>query len=204
MIELALFATAVTVWAAMVLFFWRAGAWLPYYILGSAGSAILFVVLAREILPLELALRAGTARGVDVLAGLAGLRTSVTWADPGAIVVIGVPHHQEWTHLNVGLESSGLLEMAALAGLIAFFPRGGAIDRSKVMAVALVATFAANILRVLVIVAFVAHFGQGTLDFVHVFLGRAIFFAMAVVIYWYAITRPTLKTVGARLHGGAL
>lgn len=201
--EIALFGVAFVLWTGLTLFFWRAGAWLPYYVAGSAGAAVLLVVVAREFLPLELALRASTARGVDFLASLVGIQTSVTWSDPGAIVVVGVPHHQEWTHLNVGLESSGLLEIAALAGLIAFFPRGGALDRSKILAVALLATFAANIVRVLVIVAFVAHFGQGTLDFVHTFLGRALFFVMAIGIYWYAITRPTIRTVGARLRGGA-
>lgn len=203
MSELALFGTALVAWVALTAFFWRAGAWLPYYVVGSAGSAILLVFLSREFIPLELALRAATARSVDTIAGLVGIGTRVTWSDPGAIVVVGVPHHQEWTHLNVGLESSGLLELAALAGLIAFFPRGGVVDRSKVLAVALAATFIANTFRVFVIVASVAYFGQGTLDFVHVFLGRAVFFVMAVIIYWYAITRPTLRTVGTRLKGGA-
>lgn len=204
MIELGLFLAAVAAWAGMTYFFWRAGAWLPYYVAGAAGSAILMVVLAREFLPLELALRAATAQSVNGIAQLIGIGTKVTWSDPGAIVVVGVPHHQEWTHLNVGLESSGLLESAALAGLIAFFPSGSVINRSKVLVVALAATFVANTFRVLVIVAFVAYFGQGTLDFVHVFLGRAVFFIMAVVIYWYAITRPTLRTVSARLRGGAI
>ncbi len=47
----------------------------------------------------------------------------------------------------------------------------------------------------------VAYGGQSTLDIAHVVFGRAVFFVLAIGIYWFAITRPTLDTVGARLRG---
>jgi len=204
MIALSLFCAAFLVWAGVTVFFWKAGAWLPYYVIGSAGSAILMVVGARDFLPLEFALRASTAYAVDGLSHLTGVGTRVTWSDPGSILVVGVPHHNEWTQLRVGLESSGLLESAALAGLVAFFPNGRLLHRAMVVALGLLASFVANAIRVLLIVTSVGYLGQGTLDVAHVFVGRALFFLIACVIYWFAITRPTLRTVHCRLRGGPI
>lgn len=197
-VVLLLFATVA--WASLVLFFWRARAWLPYYILGASGAAVLIVVISREVIPAELWLRVLTAYSVHGIAGLVGLSTTLA-QEPGTLMVIGVPHHQEWTNLTVGLESSGLLESAALFGLLAFFPTGNAQSRAVTLAIALAASFGANVLRVLIIVAVVSFAGQGSLDFAHIFLGRIAFFFMAMVIFWFAITRPTLRIVGDRIRG---
>ncbi len=190
---------ATIAWAALVIFFWKAGAWLPYYVLGASGAAVLFVVFSREVVPFELWLRIGTANCVNTIAGLVGLNTTLA-RDPGTLMVIGVPHHAEWTNLAVGLESSGLLEGAALLGLLSFYPTSGGRRRMVTIGVALLATFSANVVRVLIIVTVVSYAGQGSLDFAHIFLGRIAFFLMAMVIYWYAITRPTLRLVGDRIR----
>ena len=186
-------------WAVAVWFFRSAGAWLPYYVLASAGSALLIVFASREIVPIEFGIRASTAFAVHHLAGLVGIQTDVVRTDPGAILIVGVRHGNEWTHLNVGLETSGLLEGAALFGLVAFFPAQGGLGRVAVVLLALAASFGANILRVMIIVTIVAYQGQGLLDLAHIVLGRIVFFALAIGIYWLAITKPTLRTVGARL-----
>jgi exosortase family protein XrtG len=197
--ELVAYLAVVAVWAAVVGFFWRARAWLPYYVLAAAGSAILLVVAAREFLPIEDLLRVATASSVHLLAPLLGVRTTLDHVDAGSLMVIGVPHHNQWTVLSVGLESSGLLESAALFGLVAFFPASGRFSRVAIIAVALALTFAANVFRVLIIVASVAYLGQGSLDFAHIVLGRLVFFAIAIAIFWFAITRPSLRRVSRRL-----
>jgi hypothetical protein len=53
----------------------------------------------------------------------------------------------------------------------------------------------------LVIVMAVGWGGQGTLEIAHVVLGRLVFFVLAIGIYWFAITRPTLRAVSTRLQG---
>lgn len=191
---------AVAVWAAAVYFFWKVGAWLPYYIAGSAGSALFIVVFARNVLPLETALRAATANTVNLISGAVGVHTTVQRVDLGDLLVVGVPHHQEWTRLSIGLECSGLLEAAVLVGLVSFFPANGFRKRVGLLMVALVATFVANVIRMLVIVGAVGFAGQDALNFAHVVLGRVTFFALAIGIYWFVITKPTLKTVGQRLR----
>jgi exosortase family protein XrtG len=197
--EALIFAAVVLVWLAAVVFFRRAHAWLPYYVAGAAGSAILLVIGAREFVPLEQLLREATALTVHGLTPLIGVQTTLHSVEPGSLLVIGVPHHNEWTVLSVGLESSGLLEAAALLGLVAFFPAYTGLSRLAAILVALALTLAANVVRVLIIVASVAYVGQGSLDFAHLFLGRLVFFVMAIAIFWFVITRPTLRRVSRRL-----
>lgn len=200
MAGVALLLAGAAVWAVLVRFFWKAGAWLPYFVTGAAGCAFLLVVLLREFLPGETLLRAATAGSVNSVAWALGVHTHVTAADPGDLLVVGVPHHNEWTILSIGIECSGLLEIATLFGLVLFFPALPLPKRLFVLAVAMGLTFAANIVRMLVIVVAVAYGGQSTLEIAHVVLGRAVFFVLAIGIYWFAITRPTLNAVGSRLR----
>jgi exosortase family protein XrtG len=201
-VALVVISAAAAAWALLTLFFRKARAWLPYYVLGAAGSALLIVFTSRELLPIEDWLREATAHTVHFLSPALGVRTALLHLSPGSLMVVGVPHHREWTHLNVGLESSGLLEAAALTGLVLFFPAQGVRRRLLTLLLALVLTFAANIIRVLVIVAAVSYGGQGFLEVAHVVLGRVVFFLLAMGIYWFAITRPTLRAVAARLDEG--
>lgn len=187
-------------WAVIVRFFWKAGAWLPYFVAGAAGCAFLLLLLLRDFLPGETLLRAATAGSVNCVAWTLGVHTRVSAANPGDLLVIGVPHHNEWTLLSIGIECSGLLEICTLFGLVLFFPALPMPKRLLVLAAAIGLTFAANIVRMLVIVMAVAYGGQSSLEIAHVVLGRAVFFVLAVGIYWFAITRPTLNAVGARLR----
>ena len=199
MAGLVLFLAVTVAWAATVTFFWRVRAWLPYYILGAAGCAVLVVIASREFLPVESIIRQATAQSVDMLAPLLGVQTTLRHVDPGSLMVIGVPHQQEWTVLSVGLESSGLLESAALFGLVAFFPAQTKGSRVATVVIALALTFLANVFRVLIIVATVGYLGQDYLGFAHVVLGRVVFFVIAIGIFWFAITSPTLRRVNRRL-----
>lgn len=200
MVALALLVPAVVGWALLVRFFWKAGAWLPYFVVGAAGCAFLMVVAMREVVPGEEALRAATAFMVNQSAWLLGIHTRVTASSPGDVLIVGVPYHNEWTLLSIGIECSGLLEMATLFGLVLFFPAMPMPKRLRVLGFALALTFLANIIRMLVIVLSVAYGGQSTLEIAHVVLGRLVFFILAIGIYWFAITRPTLAAVSMRLR----
>lgn len=199
MVALAWLAPTAVVWGFSVRFFWKAGAWLPYFVLGSAGAAFLLIVGMREVVPGEDLLRAATAFMVDRTAWMLGVHTTITDASSGDLLVVGVPHHNEWTLLTIGIECSGLLELATLFGLVSFFPALRPPKRIGVLGVALVLTFLANVVRMLVIVLALAYGGQAMLDIAHVVLGRLVFFVLAIGIYWFAITRPTINAVSARL-----
>lgn len=199
MVALVVLVLAAAGWALLVRFFWKAGAWLPYFVAGAAGCAFLLIVGLREVVPGETLLRAATAATVNQTAWLLGVHTRVTAASPGDLLVVGVPHHNEWTMLSIGIECSGLLELCTLFGLVLFFPALPMPRRLRVLALALGLTFIANIVRMVVIVLAVAYGGQSTLEIAHVVFGRLVFFVLAIGIYWFAITRPTLEAVSARL-----
>ena len=115
------FAPVCIAWALLTAFFWRAGAWILYFVLGAAGFAVLAVVAMRELVPGELAVRVATAHAVHAVSWLLGVRTALFDDRAGDLLVIGVPHHQEWTKLTIGIECSGVLETAALMGLGLFY-----------------------------------------------------------------------------------
>lgn len=202
MSQILLFAVAALTWGLVTGFFWRARAWLPYYAIGSSGLAILLVIASREFLPIEDFCRVAAASAVNAVAPLIGVKTTIETVEAGSLLVIGVPHHTEWTVLAVGLESSGLLESAALIGLVGFFPAQSLRLRTLTIVAALLATFVANVARLLIIVASVGYLGQGYLDFAHIVLGRIVFFIFAIAVFWFAVTRPTLRRVNKRVTGG--
>lgn len=204
MSELAWLTGAFASWVCVVWFFRRAGAWVPYYLVGSAGLAILIVVAGRTVLPLELGMRMLTAGGATLLTRAVGIASIIASQDPGTIVVTGVQAPEQRTALTVGLESSGLLEAAALVGLVAFLPVDRWPGRVRRVGLTLIATIAANVLRVSVIVLVLALAGQSWLDFAHLFLARVLFFFATAAIFWFAVTRPTMSAVRHRIAHGAV
>ncbi|MBC7222668.1 MAG: archaeosortase/exosortase family protein [Anaerolineae bacterium] len=187
------------VWLALVLVLRRNRIWLFYYLVAAVGFCFGLVVLLRNLLPGEAALAMATAYGTHYLAGLLDIPTRVFRSAPGLLLVLVIAQRSGWTALQVGLESSGLLEMSVLTGLLAFYPGIPLPRRVASLAVGLVATYVANVLRVLIIVA-VLHFqGKDSLLFAHTFLGRAFFFAVTVAIYWYLMTRSSLQVLRERV-----
>ena len=183
----------------MLLFFRSHRNWLPYYIIGSVGSAFLIIGLGRTLFLLETTLRSLTAQSVHQIAGLVGVTTQVFPAVPGALMVLVVPQEMGWTELNVGVESSGLLEIGVISGMVGFYPGWSLRKRLKIIALGVGATYLANLVRISFIVATLHWGGKEWLFISHTILGRLIFFALMVAIFWLIFSLPTLRTVRHRL-----
>jgi len=192
---------AALVWLALVLIMRRNRIWLFYYLIAAVGFCFGVVLVCRNLLPGESLLAMATAHGTHRLASLLNIPTRVFPAAPGLLLVLVIVQQSGWTALQVGLESSGLLEMAVLAGLILFYPGMPLQRRVMALVAGLLATYVANILRVLLIVAVVHYAGKDALLLAHTFLGRAFFFAVTLVIYWFVMTRPTLEVLRGRVLG---
>lgn len=67
------------------------------------------------------------------------------------------------------------------------------------MVVGLVATYVINILRLLVIIGFLHWGGKDMAWLAHSVIGRAVFFALIVAVYWFVFTRATLRSVRERV-----
>lgn len=98
-----------------------------------------------------------------------------------------------WTVLQVGIESSGLLEISVLVSLLLFYPGWSLTRRAFLIGMGAIAMWGANIIRMLVIVVMLNQFGKEALVLAHMYVGKAVFFVLVIAIFWTLITRTTLR-----------
>ncbi len=178
-------------WLLGVLFLRRYRVWLLYYLLGSVGAAYWIILIARNVLGLEPLLAHSVAQAVHVVAGLAGIETRIFRNAPGILLVLVVAQPVGWTVLQIGVESSGLLEIGVLISLLGFYPGWSPLRRVGSIFVGVLASWAANVVRLFVIVVLLHLYGKEALVLAHTFVGKLVFFVLTIAIYWYLITRPS-------------
>jgi exosortase family protein XrtG len=182
----------VLLWAAGVAFFHRQRIWILYYALGAVGLALILVGSVQRLLPRGSGLEAATAYGAHYLANAVGIPTRIFQAAPDTVLVMVISQEIGWTALQVGVECSGLLETAIFVGLVAFYPGWPRRRRAAAIACGVIATYVANLARMLLIIAIMHSMGKDWLLFAHTLVGKFAFFVLVVVIYWYLLTLPTI------------
>ncbi len=192
--ELWLVGVLISLWLLVVAFFRLNRIWLPYYIIGSVGLAFVIIFVGRAT-GLEQALQIGVAAGVHATSLALGLPTEIFQSSPGAILVLVISQDIGWTMLQVTVESSGLLESGVIAGMLLFYPGWSGRKRIWFTIAAITLTYFANVIRLMVIVGTLHYMGKSSLLISHTIIGRAVFFALVIAIYWFLMTRPTLRTV---------
>jgi len=181
-------------WLAAVIFFRIYRVWLPYYGLAAIGSAYWLVALANA-LQWQIPLARLVAFSVSQFSAWLGIATQTFENAPGLLMVLVITQEVGWTVLQVGVESSGMLEAIVLFSLVLFYPGWTWPRRLFSVLVGLFMTWGANILRLMIIVVLLHWLGKPVLVIAHTFLAKAAFFGMTVAIYWFLITRPTLTLV---------
>ncbi len=196
-------ALLISLWLLAVLFFRANRIWLPYYLLGSVGLAFVIIFVGRAT-PVEELMESGVAYATYGIANALQVDAQVFQAAPGALMlfVVGqvVGHDRGWTMVQVTVECSSLLETGVIAGMVGFYPAWPMGKRLALALAGVVATFAANIVRLTVIIGALHWFGKDSLFISHTVIGRWVFFVLVVAIFWYIITRPTLGTVRRKLE----
>jgi exosortase family protein XrtG len=135
---------------------------------------------------------------VHITSNLLGIPTRIFEGAPGVLLVLVIYQDIGWTVLQVGIESSGLLEISVLVSLLLFYPRWSLTHRLRLVTFGGIAMWTANILRMLVIVVMLNQFGKEALVLAHMYVGKAVFFLLVILIFWFIITRPTLKYLQER------
>jgi exosortase family protein XrtG len=182
------------VWVAAVVFLRYYRIWLPYYVIGAVGSAY-WLVIGLKASGQEIVIASMVASTVSTISNLMGISAKTFANAPGLLLVLVVTQNVGWTVLQVGVESSGLLEMCVLTSLLIFYP-GWTFSRCIFsVLIGILATWGANIIRMMLIVVLLTEFGKPVLVLAHTFIGKAVFFAITVIIYWVLITRPTIGMV---------
>jgi exosortase family protein XrtG len=185
-----LFLALTGVYIVVVWLFRKHKAWLSYYLLGAFGLTLILVFGIR-LLGLEKYWEYAHLYQTYRLSSWLGIESRVLTGDT---IVVADP--VGWVTLKIGIECSGILESSILAGLIGFYPAFGVKRRAFLLAVGLAATIAANIVRILIIVAIVHFYGREAVFVGHAIVGRLFFFAAMITLFWYIITRPTINEVG--------
>jgi exosortase family protein XrtG len=149
-------------------------------------------------LGLEPLLAHSVAWMVHITSNLLGIPTRIFEGAPGVLLVLVIYQDIGWTVLQVGLESSGMLEITVLVSLLLFYPGWTLFHRLRLILFGGIAMWVANILRMLVIVVMLNQFGKEALVLAHMYVGKAVFFVLVILIFWFIITRPTLKQLQKR------
>jgi exosortase family protein XrtG len=180
-------------WLAAVVFTRHFRIWLVYYLLAAVGTAFWLVSVLGSWLNLETWLAYSVAWTVHTVSNGIGIPTQIFEKAPGLLLVMVVVQNIGWTVLQVGVESSGFLELSVLTSLLLFYP--GWSWRRRALAVLLgdSASWMANIIRMLIIVVMLNRLGKDALVLAHVYVGKIVFFLLAVIIFWYLITFLTLR-----------
>jgi exosortase family protein XrtG len=196
-VSLWLLAPLFVLWVAGVAFLRRHRVWIAFYLLATVGL-VYWVVVAGQTFGLELRLAQSVAWAVSGIANAVGVPTRIFEGAPGVLLVLVVAQEVGWTVLQVGVESSGLLEISVLAALLLFYPGWSRARRLQTTLLGSAGIWLANILRMLVIVVMLNRLGKDALVLAHNYAGKALFFVLAIAIFWFLITRTTVRDLGRR------
>ena len=179
-------------WVAVVAFLRYARIWLPFYVLGAVGCAYWMVMVFGNLPGLESLLAHSVAWMVHITSELLGIQTRIFEGAPGVLLVLVIFQEIGWTVLQVGIESSGLLEISVLVSLLLFYPGWSLSRRARLITAGGIDMWEANILRMLVIVIMLNQLGKEALVLAHMYVGKGVFFILVIMIFWFIITRTTL------------
>jgi exosortase family protein XrtG len=180
----------VIVYLAGLVILRRARKGLIGYVWGAFGLAAT-LVFAGQIGGWNIPFGAAQAWLIRQAANLFGAGLQQVGAE-GALVV---PDPTGWSILQVGIECSALIEISIFAGLILFYPRIPAGERIRRLFTGGLATILVNLARLAIIVLMVAWLGKPAISWAHALVGRLVFFAGILLIYWRMLTLPTLTAV---------
>jgi exosortase family protein XrtG len=187
------------VWAAGVWFFHRNRIWLAFYILGAAGFAYFAFTLAHQYLNVDLYLAQSVAFCVHQLLLLFDIPSRIFSNAPGMLLVMVLTQRVGWTALEIGVESSAVLEITVLISLLLFYPGWSWKQRTLVVLLGIFLTWLANLLRMLLIAVMVHYLGKEVLVLAHTLIGKSIFFLFSIAIYWLLFTQISLGNIKKRL-----
>lgn len=186
------------IWLALVLIFRRQRQWLLYYLVAAFGLTLQLVFLAEYF-------------GIDqILVNIASFHVSLI-----AKAVFHVPIELlsngrfqlmyldgSSSILKLGIECSAILESSVILSLIIFYPLFDWKQKILRAGFGLVVTYVINLVRLMIIVLMAYRFGPDYIFVAHAGVARAFFFIFELLLYWYLITKPTVKVVGDSISEG--
>jgi exosortase family protein XrtG len=108
--------------------------------------------------------------------------------------VVFIPKQSKLTavSLYIDYECSGIIEMMAFVALLVFFEIYDIGQRIVISFVGCVCIFFFNIIRIMIICFVIYEFGSGSYYFAHTILGRIVFYALTILLYYTVFTRQQI------------
>ena len=156
-----------------------------HFLIGSAGAFILMLVFLEPVLTQPL------ARIVALLASLPG-NIADMYSAHYKYGVIFVESSVGATSLKIDFECSGIIEIIAYLSLLIFYRVYTVYERFCVGVLGVIAMVLANALRITIICLMIYFGGIDTYFIAHTYVGRLVFYALSVVIYFYVFTKPQI------------
>lgn len=173
------------VWIYLLSVFTRGKLYFYQFIWGSVG---LFVFMMMWIQPV--AIRPLTNL-VCSAAGVAGRMTGF-YESYSEYSILFVQHGSEAISLCIDYECSGIIEMMAYVSMLAFFRVYDWMQRIILSVLGCMMIFFANIIRLFVIGTTIYYFGNDAYYIAHTIVGRIIFYALSVILYYYIFTKSQI------------
>ncbi|MEY8235078.1 exosortase family protein XrtG [Lachnospiraceae bacterium 66-29] len=156
-----------------------------HFLIGSAGAFILMLVFLEPVLTQPL------ARIVALLASLPG-KIADMYSAHYKYGVIFVESSVGAISLKIDFECSGIIEIIAYLSLLIFYRVYTVYERFCVGVLGVIAMVLANALRITIICLMIYFGGIDTYFIAHTYVGRLVFYALSVVIYFYVFTKPQI------------
>ena len=176
---------AVCVWLYLLWVTDRASLPFWHFILGAIGLFLLMMFFVRPLLTEPL------ARAVAAVAGLVGKLTG-TFSPFFKYGILFVQSAAGAITLQIDFECSGIIEIMVFLSMLVFFRVYTVAERVVVAICGVIYIVLANALRIIIICEMI-HFGGLDLYYIsHTLVGRLVFYALSVLLYFYVFTKPQI------------
>lgn len=156
-----------------------------HYIVGSMGAFILMLIFIEPVLMQPL------SRIVALLASIPG-RIADIYSSHYKYGVIFVESSVGAISLKIDFECSGIIEIMAYVALLLFYRVYTVYERIYVGVLGVIAIVLANALRITIICLMIYFGGIDMYHIAHTFVGRLVFYALSVILYFYVFTKPQI------------
>lgn len=175
-------AAAIALWIWLLHVLKKAGLRFWRYLLGACGLFLIFMIIIRPwaVLPL--------ARLVAAIAGIFGKVTGFYQAY-FRYGVIFIESFNGAITVNIDMECSGIIEIAAFVSLLTFYQIYNVPERIYVGIIGTLYTLLSNALRISVICTMIHFLGTDYYYLAHTVVGRIVFYVLQVILYFFVFTR---------------
>lgn len=183
---------AIVIWIYLLTVFKRAKLDFWYFTAGSAGLFTVAIIVLQPVLMLPM------QNAIAAVSGLLGelTKTYESYFEKGLLFI---SHGTTQMSLYIDFECSGIIETFAFLALLWFFPAYQFYEKIVVSVVGIIGIFMANVLRIFIICQMIYWGGQDMYFVAHSFVGRLVFYACTIALYFYVFTKEQVvrQKVGA-------